>query len=390
MKELGRYKKITKHQLAFNFDGTGALESVQTVGELEFYSWLKDKRINLLSNNKEALRDKLKERYCYLSDEAIKISADEVVNNDDVVENEEESVKAKYNKLKILQSLPLEFKIRKAIQTLEAAADRYGIDNLILAYSGGRDSEVLSHLIAHVWKKRILHIFSNTTCEYPETLQRIQEKFKEEDIDIVMVSPDMSFSQVVKRYGFPMISKNISKSIRIYRRTKSEETAYRIKDYMERREKKWVNALECPFSEECCEKLKKMPMRRFQKVFGYECSIVGTLAAESRQRTKEWVETGCNAFNNSQPKCMPLATWLPEDIKEYCEKYNVKINKLYQMGYSRNGCMYCGYGCHLQGDGENRLKLLAKTHPHARGVFERNFAKYFDMMKDLGYDGFEY
>ena len=393
---MSRTKKIVKkNQLAFNFDGTGALE-IKTVVEHEFDSWIKNNNIRLLSEQQEELKDMLRDRYCYqeeLEDFTKVIPLDESESEDDNEENKgnEEGKAAAYKKLKALQALPLEFKIQYSLRILDEAASKYGISNLLLAYSGGKDSEVLSHLVTEVWGKRVLHVFSNTTCEFPETLQRVKER-AEEGVDIVMVSPKMSFNQVVKKYGYPMISKNISKSIRIYRNARTPQTAWKIKDYFERREKKWLKALDMPFSESCCDKLKKEPMRRFQKAFGYECSIVGTLAAESKQRTKEWVDSGCNAFNGKNPKCMPLSIWTDKDVYEYMSKHVKKVNKLYSMGYNRNGCMFCGYGCHLQKNGENRIKLMKETHPHAYGVFVRNFAKYFDMMQEAGYDeeGFTY
>lgn len=394
---MARKKNITKNnQLGFMFDRTGALSLIQTVAESKFEKFLKDKRIRLLSNNKEALMAKLRDRYCYRDGDCNEEKSDniKIVNENDELDlsNLTEDKKAAYDKLRILQNLPLEFKIDRAIRAIEEAISVYGEDNLVIAYSGGWDSQIVSYIVTHIMKKKILHVFSNTTCEFPETLERVRE-LSEEGVDIVVVSPDISFNQVVKQYGFPMISKNISKSIRIFNRTQSDDTAYKIKDYMERREQKWVPTLDehCPFSDECCEKLKKFPMRRFQKAFGYECAIVGTMASESRQRTREWLSSGCNAFNGKNPKSMPLSTWTDADKVEFTKMFNLKLNKLYEMGYKRNGCMYCGYGVHLESiNGKNRLQMLAETHPIAYKVFLRYFAKYFDMMQDLGYKGFEY
>lgn len=398
-KQSQKQIKNLSNQLGFSFDDG----EIKTANEIEMTKWLKDKKVTLLSKNKDNFSKKLSQRF--LNRNLINNSNENnlEINNleqnlessvyddlDNFENSSSETIKLMYEQLKIMQSYPLEKKIEKTISVLEEAAAEFGLENLVLGYSGGKDSEVLSHIIKHHWKKDILHIFSNTTCEFPETLKRVREKAMNEDIDIVMVSPDMSFNQVVKTHGFPMISKNISKSIRIHNRTESSETEWKIKDYMERREKKWVNALGCPFSDRCCDKLKKEPMRRFQKAFGVKCAIVGTTAEESRQRTKEWIATGCNSFNGTNPKSMPLSIWTEKDIWEYIDKYNVKIAEIYKMGYNRNGCLYCGFGVHLQKEGENRIKMMKNTHPHAYGVFLRNYAKYFDMMKELGYSGFEY
>ncbi len=395
-------KKLTKNlsnQLGFSFED----DQIKTAKEIEMTRWLKERKITLLSRDKDTFLKKLSKRFISrniideyeedfnIKDINISTFQDESLNED--IESFESSnsqvVKLMYEQLRKMQQYPLEKKIEKAVAVLEEAATEFGVENLVLCDSGGKDSSVLSHIATHYWKKDILHLFSNTTCEFPETLQKIKEKAIEEGIDIVMVSPNMSFNQVVKEYGFPMISKNISKSIRIYNRTQSPETEWKIRDYMERRENKWVDALSCPFSDRCCDKLKKEPMRRFQKAFGIKCAIVGTTAEESRQRTKEWIETGCNSFSGSNPKSMPLSIWTEKDIWEYINKHNIKLSRVYD-NYDRQGCLYCGFGIHLEKGEKNRIQKLKETHPHAYGVFLRNYAKYFDKMQELGYSGFEY
>ena len=398
-RKSSKTSKNLSNQLGFSFDDG----DIKTAKEIETNKWLKENKVKLLSTNKKAFEQKLSERFISKNiihhyDEKINSTESEdlgTLTNLDELENfensESQSVKIMYEELKRLQSLPLEEKIQKTLSVLDEALETFGIDALACCDSGGgKDSAVLSHTIRHHWKKDILHIFSNTTCEFPETLQFIHEKAIEENVDIVMVSPEISFNQVVKTYGFPMISKNISKSIRIHNNTHSSDTKWKIEDYMSRREKKWVGALGCPFSDRCCDKLKKEPMRKFQQAFGIKCAIVGTTAAESRQRTKEWIATGCNSFNGTNPKSIPLSIWTEKDIWEYINKYNVKVSKIYSMNYERNGCLYCGFGVHLQKGEKNRIKMLKETHPHAYGVFLRNYAKYFDMMQDLGYSGFEY
>lgn len=398
-KSTARVKNLS-NQLGFSFE----TNSLQTASEIETDRWLKDNNVSLLSKNKDAFKATLSSRFVgktLINEKSIQINEKNIDDNissrlDMIPEleyfenSESEVVKLMYKQLKIMQNYSLDEKIEKTISVLEEAERTFGLEHMACCDSLGKDSAVLSHIIRHQWKKDVLHIFSNTTCEFPETLQEAKYKALEEGVNIVMVSPKVSFNQVVKTEGFPMISKNVSKSIRIYNRTKSEETAWKIKDYMERRETKWVPALGCPFSDRCCDKLKKEPMRRFQKAFGIECAIVGTTAEESRQRTKEWIATGCNSFNGNNPKSMPLSIWTEKDIWEYIRKYNVKVNSLYDLGYERNGCLYCGFGVHLQKNGKNRIQMLKKTHPYAYGVFLRNYAKYFDLMQSLGYDGFEY
>ena len=76
----------------------------------------------------------------------------------------------------------------------------------------------------------------------------------------------------------------------------------------------------------------------------------------------------------------PLSFWTNDDILEYIKQFNVRISKLYEMGYTRNGCMYCGFGVHLESDGCNRYQKLKETDPVRYGYFIQNFG---DLMADF-------
>ena len=114
--------------------------------------------------------------------------------------------------------------------------------------------------------------------------------------------------------------------------------------------------------------------RRKAKELGMECVILGILASESYQREKAWLEYGCNVFYKFKDnQCKPLSFWTDNDINEYIKKYNVKIPNLYNMGYERNGCMYCGFGAQLEPPENNRYKKLHETHPLQYDYFTANF-----------------
>lgn len=107
---------------------------------------------------------------------------------------------------------------------------------------------------------------------------------------------------------------------------------------------------------------------------GLECAILGILASESYPREKDWLEYGCNVFHERKDnQSRPLSFWTEDDIMEYIELYDVKIPKLYDMGYTRNGCMYCGFGVHLEEPDCNRYKMLKKTHPLQYKYLVQNF-----------------
>lgn len=285
--------------------------------------------------------------------------------------------------LSSLRSMPLEAKIIQTKFLIKQAVITFGEDNCYISYSGGKDSTVLSHITKQLYPN-ILHLFANTTNEYPETLKHIQWEIMENHTNITIVYPIDSkgemwnFKKVVERYGYPMFSKRVSNAIRTYQHAKTPRTKQNSIDYIECNFKKYQKYIELHISDKCCDKLKKEPLRRKAKELGMQCVILGILASESYQREKAWLEYGCNVFFKFKDnQCKPLSFWTDEDINEYIKKYNVKIPDLYHMGYTRNGCMFCGFGVHLENPESNRFQKLKETHPKQYAYFIENFS---DMM----------
>lgn len=278
-----------------------------------------------------------------------------------------------------LREMNLESKIIQTKYLIKCAVMEFGLDKVYISYSGGKDSTVLSHIAKSMYPN-ILHLFANTTNEYPETIQHIKWEKEKNGTNIITVLPIdchgelWTFKKVVERYGYPMFSKRVSSAIRTYQHALSERTKQNSQNYINRNFKKYDKYKELPISDKCCDKLKKEPLRRKAKELGLECTILGILASESYQREKDWLEYGCNVFherNDNQSR--PLSFWTDEDILKYISKYNVTIPKLYEMGYSRNGCMYCGFGVHLEPSHCNRYQKLKQTHPIQYTYFINNF-----------------
>lgn len=295
-------------------------------------------------------------------------------------------IKYRHNHLKLLQSLPLELKIKKSLSLIEDAINTYGKDNIYVSYSGGKDSGVLSHLAKQVYPN-ILHVFSNTTCEYPETLKHIKWEKESNNTNLTIVKPvdrskkKWNFKMVVEHYGFPMFSKSVSNAIRTYRRAKSEKVRDNTLGYIERNFKKYYKYKDVNISDKCCDRLKKSPIKSFAKKNGLTCSLIGTLAVESRQRKNDWINYGCNVFEvKKDNQCRPLSFWTEKDVLDYIEIYSLRISDLYSMGYKRNGCMFCGFGIlhDIDEDGKNRFERLRQTHPKSYEYLINNFRDILD------------
>lgn len=287
--------------------------------------------------------------------------------------------------LNCYKSMPLELKIVKSQNVIEETIKEFGVDKTYISYSGGKDSTVLSHIVRQVYPN-ILHIFSNTTNEYPETIKHINWEVEHNGMNLISTHPadkygnPWNFKRVVNEYGYPMFTKRAANAIRTYRRSKSAETQQHSIEYIERQFKKYAQYKECNISDKCCDKLKKNPIKQLARKQGMECVILGTLAEESRQREVDWLNNGCNVFYKKKDnQCRPLSFWTENDIYDYIDRFNVNIPELYKMGYERNGCMFCGFGIEYEcNQGMNRFERLALTHPKMYKYLVSNFKEILD------------
>lgn len=318
-----------------------------------------------------------------------------------------------------MQSLPLEAKEMMSEMRINEWFIHWD-GNVYVGFSGGKDSTVLADLVARYCKLsgyRLYLLFVNTGLEYPE-IQKFVKTFAEWlrneysiEVQLDIVRPQMRFDEVLKNYGYPVISKEISQIIReakigISRNDGSYK--YRIQritgtgNYAPKDGKRsrydvshYRYMLDAPFdiSEQCCKVMKKQPSRRYAKETGRK-PILGTMASESRLRHQRWMKYGCNAFDASgeNQSSNPLSFWTEQDILHYIKKYNVPYCSVYgeivadmpsdfegqatiydvfedyegiklkTTGCDRTGCIFCMFGCHLD-KGQNRFQRLKETHP---------------------------
>ena len=273
--------------------------------------------------------------------------------------------------LKQMQMLPLEAKIQKTLQRIKEWYEKF--DGLVyISFSGGKDSLVLLYLVRTLYPD-VPAVFINTGLEYPE----IQEFVKTID-NVIWLKPKMHFTEVIDRYGFPLISKEQAQYIQQYRNAKSEKT----KDTRMNGDKggrfkiseKWKFLLNAPFkiSEKCCDIMKKNPVKKYGKETGRN-PIIGIMAEESSKRVQNYLKFGCNAFDAKIPISRPMGFWKEKDVLLYIRKYKIPYASIYgdivilngklkTTGAHRTGCMFCMFGVHLD-DLPNRFQKMKLTHP---------------------------
>lgn len=285
------------------------------------------------------------------------------------------------------QSLPLHAKIIMTQQRIRQWYD-YWDGEVYLSFSGGKDSTVLRDLISKTsGVYDVPSVFCDTGLEYPEV-----RKFATERADVV-IRPEMRFDEVIKTYGYPVISKEVAQ--RIYYAKKGSHWAVMNVQGLDNegnstpwkaRYKKWAFLVDAPFSVShyCCDVMKKSPFKKYETETGRK-KFVGSLAAESQLRRSQWYKVGCNAFDGRKARSAPMSFWTEQDVLQYIKENDLPIASVYgdvvpedgQMvldicgnespklkttGCDRTGCMFCMFGCHLEGE-PNRFQRMKETHP---------------------------
>lgn len=306
------------------------------------------------------------------------------------------------DELRILQALPLSLKVAKTKLRVREWINQFGEDGVYLSWSGGKDSTVLRHIIMQDWPN-VESVFVNTGLEYPE-IQRFVRDAKDRGEPVTILRPKMSFVEVIKKYGYPVISKRVAETVKYAKKNIQEGKLETVRVKQLRGEAKLENGngslfnakkyaplvdLNIDFSSECCAVMKKAPFKKYQKQTG-RVPIIGTMASESVGREANWLQFGCNAFRGNSSVSAPMSFWTEQDVLAYIKTYGVEIPSVYgeivyaeepdqvrweeitnqpvrcdslcTTGCSRTGCIFCLFGAHLE-KGEGRLERLKRTHP---------------------------
>lgn len=296
-------------------------------------------------------------------------------------------------KLKQIQRLPLECREEQAILKIKNAFWDLGItpSETYIAYSGGKESIVLSHL---AWRAldfnisldkvtgkykidgepsrwpdfhRVTHLFENTTLEHLSILPFVKNYFKQ--VKGAIVYPLKRPIDVWKSEGFPFLGKRIADHLtRLRRGNKSNWFVNNYGKYLP------LVKIDTRISDKCCYYLKKGPAEKWATEHNMRLVMLGTRADESRARKQDWVERRClHQPPSGIAQLKPLSYFSEQDIWDYIRKYNLPYPRLYDEGYKRTGCMVCGFGSHIESP--NKFEILRKE----------NYRFYLNVMLKLGY-----
>lgn len=331
--------------------------------------------------------------------------------------------------LKQFQNLPLKVKVAMTKARIRTWIEEYGEDGVYVSFSGGKDSTVLLRLVRDEFPN-VPAVFCDTGLEFPE----IREFVKSFD-NVVWLKPRLNFRQVVEKYGYPIISKDVAQSVfdvktqatklgcdkrktKIWEREFSPDSEYgkKFPSYSKARYD-FLNDAPFDISHRCCNEMKKHPAKEYEKETGRK-AILGTMACESRLRQTQWLKEGCNAFDAPRPTSKPMSFWTEQDVLMYIKENDIPICSVYgdivsaeeeiigQMdicdlglcqdwgqlkttGQKRTGCMFCLFGCTAR-DWDN-LRKMKETHPKTYDYLMRpkeeggmNYKEIIDWLNEHG------
>jgi len=263
------------------------------------------------------------------------------------------------------QGQPLEIKIQMSKARIRQWYEHWD-GEVFVAFSGGLDSTVLLHLIRSIYPNTSA-VFHNTGLEFPEIV-----KFVKETDNVHWTQPKKRFPQVIEEYGWPVVSKRISRYIHdaMTLEPTSKTAHLRLTGYTSKGDyrpsymisKKWRFLIDAPFpiSHRCCDFLKKNPAKEAEKLYG--APYLGMTTEEGDQRAQTYLRYGCNIYDSKRPRSWPIAFWRHQDVLDYIEQFGVPYSTIYDMGYTRTGCYVCPFGVHLE-DPPNRFQRMKETHP---------------------------
>ena len=264
-----------------------------------------------------------------------------------------------------LQALPLDEKIAIAQKAIREFVEHFGVDGIYISFSGGKDSTVLIHLCRQLYPD-LVGLYSDTGLEFPEIRDFVQT-FD----NITIVTPKMHHREMLKKCGYPVVSKEQAEWIyRIRSGTSSgaiQKAFYGLNlDGTPTRFKlseQWKYLLNAPFNigSGCCKEMKLKPIAEYVKQTG-RVPIMGTTASESALRAQKFMQYGFYNLEGKKAQCTPMSIWTDDDVWEYIHRFNLPYCKIYDMGYDRTGCVFCMFGAHLDKE-PNRFQKLQRTHP---------------------------
>lgn len=164
----------------------------------------------------------------------------------------------------------------------------------------------------------------------------LQAQFPQIAIRLDIRKPAMNFRRVIEKYGYPVISKEVSQHVKDARSCPNGKVAARFHGAGSTSMIGWAKyeyLLDAPFKidHRCCDVMKKRPAHAYEKETGLH-PLIATMASESLLRKRHWKATGCNAFEGERPVSRPISFWNEQDVLRYLSDHKIPDFRVFQTG----------------------------------------------------------
>jgi phosphoadenosine phosphosulfate reductase len=196
----------------------------------------------------------------------------------------------------------------EAHRFIQETASEYPRDNVIISFSGGKDSTVVADLVVRVLRDpSLVHIFGNTTLEFPSTLEYVA-RYRGDNPKAIFKTAEN------KEQDFYAVCDDIGPPARMLR---------------------W-----------CCSMFKTGPITRVLNRFYGDKAILtfyGIRKCESvsRSRYNRVEDDAVSVKIQKQKVASPIFLWKDLDVWLYILGEEIDFNDAYRLGYDRVGCWCC-------------------------------------------------
>lgn len=226
----------------------------------------------------------------------------------------------------------LQKKIEQSIRLLQQVQKAHPDEVIEIAYSGGKDSDVILQLAKEAGI-RYEAIYKNTTIDPPGTIRHAQE------MGATIIRPKCTFAELIQKKGAPT-----------------------------------------RFARFCCSELKEYKVR--------DVAVMGVRRSESAKRAERYSEpTECRFYGskkNHVEAVYPILEWTNEDVAAFIADRKIKCAPIYYDAYGkfhverRLGCMCCPLAAKKNRIDEFRkhprmvrfylrnMRIFRETHPDAK------------------------
>lgn len=231
------------------------------------------------------------------------------------------------------------FITEEAVNFVQKYRDKYEIDDMMISFSGGKDSTVTSHIVNRaLGTNKVIHIFGDTTLEFPYTLEYRKRFNKNEESHGVRVLTAKN-----REKNFEDLCEVIGPPSRVMR---------------------WCCTI---FKTGAIQKTISSAFKDKNNILSFQ----GIRHNESISRSKYERESESSKISK-QTVVSPIIDWIDYDVWLYILTTKIDFNEAYRLGWSRVGCWCCP-------NNGAWSEFLAKVHMHEQYVHWHellvNFAK---------------